>query len=68
VPEFSAEPVAVPGIVAAAPDPASWLEPVPGRTLEFRTRAGNPPLTLIPFNRLIDERYAVYWNVRPAAG
>jgi DUF1680 family protein len=66
VPEFSADPVAVPGIVAPTPDPASWLEPVPGRSLEFRTRAGNAPLTLVPFNRVIDERYAVYWTVRPA--
>ena len=67
VPEISGEPVAVPEIQAPHADPASWLEPVPGRSLEFRTRAGNPPLTLIPLNRVLDERYAVYWKVRPAA-
>ena len=66
VPEFSADPVAVPAILAPLADPASWLERVPGRALEFRTRAGNAPLTLIPFNRVLDERYAVYWNVHPA--
>jgi DUF1680 family protein len=66
VPEYSAEPpVAVPEIVAASADPASWLEAIPGRPLEFRTRAGNPSLSFMPFNRLFDERYAVYLTVRP---
>ena len=67
VPEFSLPPVKVPEIRADAADPASWLEPVPGRTLEFRTRAGQAPLALVPFNRLYDERYAVYFTVRPPA-
>ena len=60
---FSGEPVAVPAILAPGPDPATWLEAVPGRPLEFRTRAGNAPLTLIPLNRVLDERFAVYWTV-----
>jgi DUF1680 family protein len=67
VPEFALEPVPVPRIRAPSADPASWLEPIPGRALEFRTRRGNPALTLVPFNRLFDERYAVYWTVDTAS-
>jgi hypothetical protein len=37
--------------------------PVAGRPLEFRTRNQHNDLTLIPLNRLFDERYAVYFKV-----
>ena len=67
VPEMRSEPVAVPTIAAPSSDPASWLEAVAGRPLEFRTRAGNAPLSLVPLNRIFDERYAVYWTVRTAS-
>ncbi len=67
VPEIAGEPVAVPTIKASSADPTAWLEPVPGRALEFRTRAGNPALSLVPLNRILDERYAVYWTVETAS-
>ena len=66
VPEIPGDPLPVPSITASASDPTGWLERVPGR-LEFRTRAGNPPLTLVPLNRILDERYAVYWQVATVA-
>jgi len=66
VPEIPGEPVPVPAITASASDPTGWLERV-GGTLEFRTRAGNPRVTLVPLNRILDERYAVYWQVSTPA-
>ncbi len=68
VPEYKRDPVPAPVITAPADDPASWLEPVPGRALEFRTKHQKIQLTLVPLNQVFDERYAVYWQIvaRPA--
>ncbi len=33
------------------------------RPLEFRTVGQSRDLTLVPLNRIFDERYAVYWKV-----
>jgi len=62
VPEYKAEPVAAPTIRAASADPSTWLEPA-GRALEFRTVGQQAELTLVPLNRIFDERYAVYWKI-----
>jgi DUF1680 family protein len=66
VPEYHGEPVAAPIIHADAGDPASWLKAVPGRPLEFRSHGQGTELSLIPLNRILDERYAVYWKFAPA--
>jgi DUF1680 family protein len=66
VPEYHGEPVAAPAIHADAGDPASWLTPVPGRPLEFRSHGQQTELSLIPLNRILDERYAVYWKFATA--
>jgi DUF1680 family protein len=63
VPEYKSEPVAAPAIRAASADPSTWLEPAGGRALEFRTIGQPSELTLVPLNRIFDERYAVYWKV-----
>jgi uncharacterized protein len=63
VPEYRAAPVAVAALVVRSADPADWLTPVPGKPLEFTTTAAGEPLTLVPLNRIFDERYAVYFNV-----
>jgi hypothetical protein len=64
VPEFrNPAPPPVPGIRAPSDDVASWVSPVPGKTLEFRTTGQTTPMTLVPLYRLFDERYVVYWNV-----
>jgi uncharacterized protein len=67
VPEYPAQPVAAPVISARSGDPASWLTPVPGRVLEFRTSAQKRPITVMPLNAIFDERFAVYWKVSEAA-
>jgi hypothetical protein len=56
-------PVAAPWFATSGDDLSSWIEPVPGRPLEFRTRGQRTDVTLVPFYKLFDERYAVYWNV-----
>ena len=63
VPEYRAPPLAAPRIVAPAADAVSWLEPLPGHPLAFRTTAQAQPMTLEPLNGIFDERYAVYWKV-----
>jgi DUF1680 family protein len=67
VPEFrDPAPPSAPVNRASADDVASWVEPVPGRVLEFRTRGQGTPITLVPLYRLFDERYVVYWTVERA--
>jgi uncharacterized protein len=66
VPEYKADPIDAPAIVARSMDPSGWVEKVPGRTLEFRTVGQPAQLSLVPLNRIFDERYAVYWNLRSA--
>jgi hypothetical protein len=61
VPEYKSEPVAAPVIRASSSDPASWLKA--SGPLEFRTVGQQNELTLVPLNRIFDERYAVYWKV-----
>ena len=61
MPEYKSEPVASPVIRASASDPAGWLKA--SGPLEFRTVGQQNELTLVPLNRIFDERYAVYWKV-----
>jgi len=63
IPEYTAEPIAIAPLIVRSRDPESWLTPVPGAPLEFRTVGQKDDLTLVPLNRLFDERYAVYFKV-----
>ena len=63
VPEYRLPALAPPAITAPSADPASWLEPLPGRPLAFRTKGQAQAITLEPLNSVFDERYAVYWKV-----
>jgi DUF1680 family protein len=67
VPEYRGEPARVKEIAAPSSDPTSWVERVPGRALEFRTIGQASETRLVPLSRILDERYAVYWNVRASA-
>jgi DUF1680 family protein len=59
-----AEPVLAPALSGDMYDLESWIKPVPGEALAFRTaNAGKPrDVTLVPFYRLFGRRYAIYWN------
>jgi DUF1680 family protein len=63
VPEYKAKPVPAPEFKTKSQDPRDWIEPVPGRSLEFRTVGQARNVTLVPFYKLMDERYGVYWKV-----
>jgi uncharacterized protein len=65
-------PEKMPRIPVFLSDPASVLahvEPVPGAPLTFKTVGIGRPgdVTLVPFYRLADRRYTVYWKVFSAA-
>jgi uncharacterized protein len=63
VPQYPLEPMPAPTITAPSSDPDAWLAPVPGRPLEFRTVGQPSVVTLVPLNRILDERYTVYWKL-----
>jgi DUF1680 family protein len=62
VPNYPLEPVAAPGLTTPGEDLASWIKPG-GKPGEFETIGQTRNVSLVPFNRLFDERYAVYWKV-----
>lgn len=43
--------------------PADWIKPVKGKPLTFRVTGQERNWTLVPLNRILRERYAVYWIV-----
>jgi DUF1680 family protein len=59
------QPPAAPEFVAESNNPRSWIEPV-GRTAPtFRTKAQSRDISFLPLNRVVDQRYGVYWRVTP---
>jgi uncharacterized protein len=57
----------VPEIVADPTRPVAWVEPDSKQPLMFHSVGQSQPLTMVPLNQVIHERYAVYWKVRKAA-
>lgn len=59
------DPVLAPVFKGEDADPKTWIEPTGGKPLTFRTAgAGDPTdVTLIPFYKLYDQRYALYWRI-----
>ena len=66
VPRYPLDAVPAPSFTGSAADPAGWIEPG-GKPLEFRTAGQARDVDLVPFYRLFDERYAVYWKVERRA-
>jgi hypothetical protein len=54
----------VPDMVAESGDAAAWIEPDARQPLMFHAVRQSQPLTLVPLNQVIHERYAVYWKVK----
>jgi DUF1680 family protein len=52
-------------LIGDASKPDTWLKPVEGKPLTFRTVGQETDLTFIPLNRIVRERYGVYWVVTP---
>ena len=62
-PDVKHHPMSVPQFHASDPNPAAWIEPVAGEALAFRTSGQQADVDLVPFNRVPEERYSIYWSV-----
>ncbi len=63
-PSLKEHPIPVPEFHAAdAHHLDSWLKPVPGQAITFTTTGQSQDVTFVPFDRLFDERYSIYWTV-----
>ena len=56
-------PTPAPFFVVENDDPASWVRPVEGKPLVFRTAGQERDVTLEPWYALFGERYGIYWKV-----
>ncbi len=62
-PEVSEAPaLEIPSLTSHGADPSSWIRPVPGQTLAFRTTGQDRDVDLKPLNQSW-QRFAVYWTV-----
>jgi DUF1680 family protein len=66
-PDVAHHPMDVPTFRAPSGGPDSWLQPVSGESLTFRTKGQQRDVTFAPFNRVSGERYSVYWTVSDSA-
>jgi DUF1680 family protein len=59
-----------PVIVTAQHEPATWIKPVEGQALTFRTAGVGRPedVTLVPYYRLWNQKYAIYWQLTDEEG
>lgn len=62
-PDMKDHPMTVPQFRASGPNPNTWVKPVAGEALTFRTTGQPTDVTLVPFNRIPEERYSIYWTV-----
>jgi DUF1680 family protein len=52
----------IPRLRPSGEDPASWIKPA-AEPLTFRTIGQSRDVTFLPLYRLLDRRYAVYWEI-----
>ncbi len=62
---FRTKPAAIPVLITANRQVDSWIEPVPGKPLTFRTKGVGRPaeVTLTAFYALPPQRYSLYWDL-----
>ena len=53
----------VSAINSSSRDPLAWVEATPTQPASFRVTAGSRQISLIPFYKLLGEKYVVYWKV-----
>jgi len=62
-PDFKKNPpTTIPSFQVGQKSAESWIEPS-GKPLTFQTTDQTTNITLIPFHRLTDRRYSVYWRI-----
>ena len=62
-PDVRHHPADVPELRTNRGDLNSWIKPVSGQELTFRTVGTEREVTLIPFIHMAGERYSIYWTV-----
>ncbi len=62
-PDIRKHPLTVPQFRPSSQNLDSWIRPVSGESLTFRTAGQEKDITLVPFNRVPEERYSIYWSV-----
>ena len=62
-PDVKKFPIEVPALSAGNEAVGSSMKPVSGDPLAFETLADGKQVTFVPFDRLFNERYSVYWQV-----
>jgi DUF1680 family protein len=62
------KPPAAPEFISDSRDPGSWIEAAGNTPLNFRTKGQIRDISMLPLNRILDQRYGVYWYVSPKIG
>lgn len=57
------KPGPLPAVKPVSKDPTAWVEPVAGKSLEFRTAGQKEQYQLVPFYKIFKDRYTIYWKV-----
>ena len=50
-------------LIVQSDDVEDWIKPVAGKPLTFQTAGESEAVTLVPYHKLFDQRYVVYWRV-----
>jgi len=50
-------------LIVRSNDPGEWVKPVKGKPLTFQTVGQSERITLVPYHRLFEQRYVIYWRV-----
>ena len=62
-PTPAGDPTPVPSLNSNSKDLLARVEPIPGEPARFAVTAGSRQIGLVPFYKLLGERYVVYWKV-----
>jgi DUF1680 family protein len=57
------KPAPPPQIKADTKNSVAWVEPLPGKHLEFQTKGQKQNYPLVPFYKIFKDRYTIYWKV-----
>ena len=63
VPEYQGQPVSAPELNCASARTLDLLHADPAQPLQFAAKGQSRDIQLIPFYKLFDERYAIYWKI-----
>jgi len=65
---LAGEPGPAPYFLTDDDDLNTWIRPVAGKPLTFRTTGQSQETTFVPLHHLFGRRYGVYWHVYPRDG